>query len=124
VGTTWLIPPFKVGHAENTVGAGEIGNALLYGHVTSLRVGHVFQHLSDVRVGDPIEVAGSTGKYTYTVVEKREVDRTDTSILGPTPTASVSLITCAGVWLPLEGDYTRRLLVRAELAPSLAQSSN
>jgi hypothetical protein len=49
------------------------------------------------------------------VVEVRTVARTDVSIVEPTGTASLSLITCTGIWLPLLWDYTERLVVRAEL---------
>jgi len=113
---TWELPAFKVGYAEGTGSLGRIGNAILFGHVTSIRVGHVFRDLDQLQVGDSVTVSGGQHDYRYRVVEKRTVPRTDTSILRSTPTASVSLITCAGSWLPLEGDYTERLLVRAELA--------
>jgi len=114
-GATWEIPAFKVGHAEYSAGAGEPGNAILFGHVTSVLVGHVFQNLDQLRPGDPLFVSSARHEFRYHVVERRVVPRTDTSILENTPTASLSLITCTGTWLPLEHDYTDRLLVRAEL---------
>ncbi|MBA2527863.1 MAG: hypothetical protein H0V18_19090 [Pyrinomonadaceae bacterium] len=46
----------------------------------------------------------------------REVDRTDVSVMAPTEAPNLSLITCTGVWIPFVRDYTRRLVVRAELA--------
>src|SRR5438067_270543 len=51
-GGTWEIPAFRVGHAEFTAGAGQPGNAVLLGHLTSIGVGQVFRDLNRVRVGD------------------------------------------------------------------------
>src|SRR5205807_8178289 len=39
-GVTWEVPAFKIGHAETTAGAGQPGNAVLLGHVTSVRSGN------------------------------------------------------------------------------------
>ena len=51
----------------------------------------------------------------YRVVDVRKVWRTDISVLEPTESPSVTLITCAGMWLPGVWDYAQRLVVRAEL---------
>jgi sortase (surface protein transpeptidase) len=53
--------------------------------------------------------------FTYQVMEVRRVPRTDWSVVEPTATASASLITCVGLWLPHLNDYAERLVVRAEL---------
>src|SRR5207302_1130449 len=83
-GGTWQVPAFKVGHAEFTAGAGEIGNAVLFGHVTSLTVGHVFQDLDKLEVGDEVELVDRQEEYTYRVTEVRSVSRSDVSVLEPT----------------------------------------
>jgi LPXTG-site transpeptidase (sortase) family protein len=115
-GFTWQVPAFKVGHAESTAGAGQAGNAVLLGHVTSLHSGNVFADLDRVRVGDTIQVFSDDRQFDYTVVSAQPVPRTDSSVLQPTSDPSVSLITCTGVWLPTIWDYTERLVVHAELA--------
>jgi LPXTG-site transpeptidase (sortase) family protein len=115
-GVTWQVPPFKVGHAEGTADAGEIGNAVLLGHVTSVRSGNVFQDLDRVQVGDTVQVFSDSELFEYTVVSTDAVPRSDTSVLQPNESRSVSLITCTGVWLPTIWDYTERLVVHAELA--------
>jgi len=114
-GGTWDIPAFKVGHAQFTPGAGDPGNAVLFGHVTSLAVGHVFRDLDRVKVGDVVDVYGPTAEFRYRVVWVRAVSRDDVSVLAPTTMPSATLITCTGNWLPLERDYDQRLVVRAEI---------
>jgi hypothetical protein len=42
---TWQVPAFKAGHAQDTAGAGQRGNAILIGHVSSLNSGDVFKNL-------------------------------------------------------------------------------
>jgi len=114
-GVTWEVPAFKIGHAETTAGAGQAGNAVLLGHVTSVRSGNVFANLDQVEVGQAINVFAATTAFTYTVVSTSHVPRTDTSSIQPGEATAVSLITCTGVWLPTIWDYTERLVVRAEL---------
>jgi sortase A len=113
---TWDVPPFKVGHAEDTAGAGNDGNAVLVGHVTSRSLGNVFEHLREVAVGEMVQVFSNDQRFDYRVVDVRTVSRSDVSVVQPTDTPSVTLITCTGVWLPLVNDYSQREVVRAELA--------
>jgi sortase A len=115
---TWNVPPFVAGHAEYTAGPGQPGNAVLLGHVTSLTLGNVFETLDRARVGDVIHVASGDDDFPYQVTEIRRVSRTDVSVLDPTDTPTVSLITCTGLWLPHLRDYAERLVVRAELLSS------
>jgi LPXTG-site transpeptidase (sortase) family protein len=113
--TTWEVPAFKAGHAEHTAGAGGLGNAVLLGHVSSRSSGNVFKDLDRVQIGDALEIFSGPDRFDYRVAEIRSVARHDVSALEPTETASVSLLTCTGLWLPLIWDYTERLIVRAEL---------
>jgi LPXTG-site transpeptidase (sortase) family protein len=115
-GVTWEVPAYKVGHAEGTAGAGERGNAVLLGHVTSLHSGNVFVDLERAEVGQLIEVFADSDRFEYTVVSKTHIPRSDSSVLEPGDTPAVTLITCTGVWLPTIWDYTERLVVRAELS--------
>jgi LPXTG-site transpeptidase (sortase) family protein len=112
---TWEVPAFKIGHADDTAGAGGSGNAVLVGHVTSKNVGNVFEHLHQVRVGDAVQVFNAQQRFDYRVVNVRTVSRGDVSVVEPTATPSLTLITCTGAWLPLVNDYAQRLAVRAEL---------
>jgi LPXTG-site transpeptidase (sortase) family protein len=120
-GVTWAVPAFKIGHAQDTAGAGGQGNAVLVGHVDSRGLGNVFEDLHNVRTGDAVEVLSGARSFSYRVVDVRNVGRTDVSVVQPTETPSVTLITCTGHWLPLVFDYAERLVVRAELADLRAQ---
>jgi LPXTG-site transpeptidase (sortase) family protein len=112
---TWDIPKQKAGHAEGTAGAGALGNAVLLGHVDSIRSGDVFRDLEKVEVGQLITVRSGSTAYTYEVVEAKVVDRADTSMVQTTQTSSITLFTCHGQWLPTIWDYTHRFVVRADL---------
>ena len=114
-GMTWDVPGFKIGHAESTAGAGQVGNAVLFGHISSLHAGNVFAHLDRIRIGQAVQVFTDTREFDYTVVTTTHVPRTDTSVMAQDSTRAVSLITCTGMWLPTIWDYTERLVVRAEL---------
>jgi LPXTG-site transpeptidase (sortase) family protein len=107
--STWEVPKFVAGHAEGTSGPGEPGNAVIIGHVTSLTLGNVFEHLDGVQRGALIQVFSETRRFDYRVVDIRDV------VLGPEPKPIISLITCSGLWLPTIWDYAQRLVVRAEL---------
>jgi LPXTG-site transpeptidase (sortase) family protein len=113
---TWDVPKFVAGHAEGTAGAGEPGTSVLIGHVTSLTLGNVFEHLDRVKPGALVRVWTAQRTYHYRVTDVRNVPRTDLAVLEAAATPTLSIITCSGVWLPTIWDFTERLVVRAELA--------
>ncbi|MGI9147653.1 MAG: sortase [Chloroflexota bacterium] len=113
--TTWDVPPIVAGHAQGTPGAGESGNAVLLGHVTSLHLGNVFEQLNQLQAGELILVYSDQQSFTYRVSDVSSVARTDTGVLDPTSTPTLTLITCTGLWLPAAHDYAERLIVRATL---------
>ena len=113
---TWLVPAFKAGQAQDTAGAGQRGNAVLMGHVSSIHSGDVFRNLDRVHVGDAVEVFSAERRFAYRVYETRSVPPTDLAMIAPTADAVVSLFTCTGTWDPLAWDFTERLFVRAKLA--------
>jgi LPXTG-site transpeptidase (sortase) family protein len=115
-GVSWMVPAFKAGHAQYTAGPGQAGNGVLFGHVTSRSLGNVFEQLFRAHVGDLVEVFDGTERFDYRVVAVHAVSRTDVSVLLPTESASVSLITCTGLWNAALHDYMERLVVRAELS--------
>ena len=112
---TWQVPAFKAGHADDTAGAGQRGNAVLMGHVSSLHSGDVFKNLDRVQVGDEVEVFSNERQFTYLVYETKAVPRTDLAMVEPTSEPIISLFTCTGVWDPVAWDFTERLFVRARL---------
>jgi LPXTG-site transpeptidase (sortase) family protein len=110
---TWAVPAFRVGHAQYTAGAGEIGNTVLIGHVTSINAGRVFHELDRLRPGDVIVVWSGPTTFQYVVAGMEVVGRTDLTVVRWTPNRTLTLITCAGVWVPALDDYASRLVVRA-----------
>lgn len=114
-GGNWEVPAFMAGHADHTAGAGAQGNAVLLGHIDSIRSGDVFHALPHVSMGDIIEIWSENRRFQYRVAAIWSVPRGDSTVVQPTPTRSISLITCTGQWLPLERDYSHRLVVRADL---------
>ena len=112
---TWAVPKFVAGHAEGSAGAGEPGNAILIGHVTSLTLGNVFERLNEVSVDDTVSVFSGEQRYDYRVTDADNVDRTDLDVLDSTQNSRLTLITCSGWWLPTVHDYNQRFVVRADL---------
>jgi len=112
---TWDVPRFVAGQAEGSAGAGELGNAVVIGHLTSLTLGHVFEYLDAVSPGDLVSVFSSEQRFDYRVASVHDVARTDVAVVDPSTTPTLTLITCSGLWLPTVGDYNQRLVVTAEL---------
>jgi LPXTG-site transpeptidase (sortase) family protein len=114
-GGTWDVPPYKAGHAQLTPGAGEVGNTVIFGHLTSLTLGNVFEHLDRTQAGDVVRLYTGDRSFDYRITQVRRVARDDVSVLNPTDKPAVTLITCAGIWLPFVHDYSERLVVRGDL---------
>jgi LPXTG-site transpeptidase (sortase) family protein len=98
-------------------------NAVFAGHVT-WNGQAVFYRLDDLKAGDQIRVQRQDGSsLVYTVRDTFLVDADDpksVSVMGPTSTDSITLITCGGSTYYVGGtfryDYTHRLIVRAGLS--------
>lgn len=114
-GGEWPVPKFAVGHLAESVNPGDLGNAVFAGHLLSLSSGNVFARLEELEVGDDIAFEGADGVRRFRVTETVLVRNTDLSVLADRPgTTTVTLITCAGRWLPKENDYDQRRVVVAE----------
>jgi LPXTG-site transpeptidase (sortase) family protein len=112
---TWQVPSYRVGYAQYTAGAGEDGNTVLIGHVESQSAGSIFHDLDELQANDLIQVSSGTSAFLYRVTGSRIVDRRDMSVVLYTPVPTLTLITCAGPWVPAIDDYASRLVVRAVL---------
>jgi sortase A len=78
-----------VGHFLGSVLPGEHDNSVLAGHRES-----VFNRLGELVLGDLISVSTSAGKFEYQIREFRIVERSDRTVIVPTPTAVLTLVTC------------------------------
>ncbi|HLC03273.1 MAG TPA: class F sortase [Anaerolineales bacterium] len=98
-------------------------NAVFAGHVT-WNGKAVFYDLQTLEPGDVIELVGVEGtRLTYVVSANFAVDPNDPDslqVMQPTDTDVITLITCGGTFFETDdpvagGDYTLRVIVRAEL---------
>ncbi len=109
-------------------GAGS--NAVFAGHINWGGATGVFGNLDQLVPGDTVRVISDDGhEYTYEVFASFPVDPYDAEslkVMEPTPTDTVTLITCGGTWVPdaserFGGSYTNRTIVQARLMePTLA----
>jgi LPXTG-site transpeptidase (sortase) family protein len=109
-------------------GAGS--NAVFAGHINWEGARGVFADLDDLRLGDTIRlISEDDSEYVYEVFANFAVDPYDSDslkVMSPTPTDTVTLITCGGSWIPdpserFGGSYTNRTIVQARLMePTLA----
>jgi sortase A len=94
------------GHLENTALPGAAGNAVIAGHRDSF-----FLPLRHVQRGDDIFVDTPNGLFRYRVTSFRVVRPRDLSVLAPTDTPVLTLITCYPFWV--FGNAPDRFVVRA-----------
>lgn len=98
---------------------GEPGNALMNGHVDWWTGSAVFTRLSELRPGDRVIVMRKDGsKLTFKVSSRSTVaaGARVAALFAPSRVATLTLITCTGVWDPRIMSDTHRLLVSAVLA--------
>lgn len=99
---------------------GEQGNAVIAGHLDSATgEGAIFYNLKIVEPGDEIIINDETGKaYTFTVTDKViypydqvPIDK----VFGKSSQKRLNLITCTGIWNPLEKNYSHRTVIFSQL---------
>ena len=96
-----------VGHVPETALPGEPGNVALAAH----RDTH-FSPLRRIRRGDRVRIVTADGEHEYRVAATRIVKPEDVSVLDPTPTPTLTLITCYP--FNFVGSAPHRFIVRAE----------
>lgn len=102
----WQVADYAAGYLHGTGLPGDPGNMALAGHA-GLR-GAVFRDLGRLSAGADIFVDAGSWRYQYRVREMRNVWPTDVDVLDPTPTPTITLITCTN-W------DTQRLIVIGDL---------
>ena len=102
---------------------GQIGPAVIVGHVDSRTGPGVFFRIHELRAGDPVSVTRSDGeKVTFVVDEVQEYPKAmlPTSLVyGPTPRPELRLITCGGRFDRRKGSYEANVVVFAHQASSM-----
>lgn len=118
-------PPELAGWFEGRPVPGEIGPAVLVGHVDSLEGPAVFHGLDRVAVGDWIHVTDDRGQQVTFVAERVQVVAKDAfptrAVYDRVDRAELRLITCGGPFDPDAGSYRDNVIVYAVAldAPSL-----
>ena len=119
-GSGTLVPPaddsvagwYRAGPAP-----GEIGPAVLTGHVDSAAGPAVFFRLRDVAVGDAVLVEradGTTARFTVTRVARYPKDAFPAAaVYAPTPGAELRLITCGGTFDRAARSYLDNVVIYA-----------
>jgi sortase A len=101
-----------VGHVAGTASPGENGNVAIAGHRDGF-----FRGLKDVGLGDTIEMVTKGRTETYVIDRITIVDRTDVSVLNPTPRATLTLVTCYPFYFV--GSAPKRYIVQASIANTI-----
>jgi sortase (surface protein transpeptidase) len=98
---------------------GQVGPAVVAGHVDSWTGPAVFARLHELHPGDLVEVVRSDRSVTFRIetVTQYPKDRFPTaSVYGPTPDAQLRLITCGGQFDTGSGSYRDNIIVYAVAA--------
>lgn len=105
---------YNAGHLQGTVPFGSTGNLVLVGHVEMAdgRPG-VFAGINSMRVGEPLILSRGSLEKQYTVSQVRVVAPDDLSVLYPTTSDRLTLITC-GDYDFLQNQYQERIVVIAD----------
>jgi LPXTG-site transpeptidase (sortase) family protein len=103
----WDVPRYTAAHYWPVAAfPGTAGNIVIAGHVGYRDI--IFSHLPQAVVGDEITVTVAGAERRYKISEVLTLLPTDTWVMNPTATETLTLITCVPI-----GVYSHRLIVRA-----------
>ncbi len=118
-----LVPPADfalAGWYEAGPAPGEVGPAVIAGHVDSRSGAAVFFRLDELVTGDEVlveRIDGTTARFTVSGTERFPKDAFPTEdVYGPTPRAELRLITCGGEFDSDRRSYRDNVVVTAVLA--------
>ncbi|MGW8370170.1 MAG: class D sortase [Gammaproteobacteria bacterium] len=113
-GTSEIVLNRGLGWIEGTAElGGSGGNIGLAGHRDGF-----FRGLKDIEIGNTIELQTMTGIESYVITDTFIVEPTDVFVLDPTPSPSLTLVTCYPFYFV--GHAPQRFIVRAELMDAAA----
>lgn len=112
----------KVGWYAHGPRPGEVGPAVVLGHVDSFRGPAIFWRLHEVEAGDEVFIDHEDGSTTRFVVTHTEETPSDSfpfaSVYGNIDHAGLRLITCAGSYNRQEERYSHHVIVYARRVAS------
>ena len=109
-GDDWESLKQGAGHHVGSVNPGERGNCIISAHNDIF--GELFRDLPDLDLDDEVFVHTASRVYRYVVTQKRIIEPTDVSVMYPTSSPVLTLITCYPY-----GIDTHRIVVITELQP-------
>ncbi|MBZ0293269.1 MAG: sortase [Anaerolineae bacterium] len=115
-GNSWDVSDLGIyaGHLQGTSWVDHPGNVVLAGHVEMADGGRgVFADIGTLNVGDPLILRQNGSEYVYTVSELLSVKPDDLSVVYPSTTSRLTLITCSNYSF-LQDIYQDRFVVIAE----------
>jgi LPXTG-site transpeptidase (sortase) family protein len=111
--TNEQLPRFKaVGWLLGSAYPGRAGNLVLFGHLDGPY--STFGRLKELQAGDLFHIVTAAGSQDYRVRRTFLTTPADVGVLAATRTATATLITCAGQWIPRLRTYDQRLIVVAD----------
>ncbi len=113
-GTTEEVLNIGAGRVPGTAAIDGDGNLAIAAHRDGF-----FRGLKDIAIGNEITLQRGAGSVTYSVADIRIVDPSDVSVLAPTQTPTITLITCYPFYYV--GDAPKRFIVRAKLQTRRAE---
>lgn len=109
-GDDWEALKRGAGHHIGSANPGQRGNCIISAHNDIY--GEIFRNLDEIELGDPVLVYTASQVYPYVVTQKRIIEPTDVSVMQPTSSPVLTLISCYPY-----GIDTHRIVVIAELQP-------
>jgi sortase A len=109
-GDDWESLKLGAGHHIGSANPGESSNCIISAHNDIF--GEIFRRLPDLDLGDQVFVHTATQVYRYVITQKRIIEPTDVSVMYPTSSPVLTLISCYPY-----GIDTHRVVVTAELEP-------
>jgi LPXTG-site transpeptidase (sortase) family protein len=117
----------NVGWYSPGAAPGDVGNAVIDGHLDWTTGPAVFWKLGRLRRGDEMTVTRADGSQAKFVVQSTSVmpyDASTDSLFTRAGPPSLTLITCSGTWDRQRGTYLQRLVVRASLVGAPAKPAD
>lgn len=112
----------EVGWYSGGSAPGEVGPAVILGHVDSKSGPAVFYSLGQLKIGDEIQITQSDSNTLTFIVTKLErypqSDFPTLAVYGPTDDVSLRLVTCSGIFSKGIQRYSHNLVVYAVLKPT------
>jgi sortase A len=109
-GDDWEMLKRGAGHHVGSANPGERGNCVISAHNDIF--GEIFRDLPDLSLGDEVFVHTASRSYRYVVSQKRVIEPTEVSVLEPTSSPVLTLVSCYPY-----GIDTHRIVVVGELEP-------